>query len=164
MTIQFLLAGSAVRRFHTIPTIQENTVGHHSHGVAMLLWELTRGNARVELIMAGLSHDLGEQAIGDIPSPSKRAIGSEGMAALDALEEKTLFDAGLQFILTEEEKVLLKMADCLDGMLFCISERRMGNKSVIPIFERFRSYIYELPLKTELLREIIGEWRDCHES
>ena len=35
-TLDFILAGSDVKRYHTVTTLVSETVGHHSHGVAML--------------------------------------------------------------------------------------------------------------------------------
>jgi 5'-deoxynucleotidase YfbR-like HD superfamily hydrolase len=113
--------------------------------------------------MAGLSHDLGEQVIGDIPSPTKRLIGDLGMRALNDLEDQTLSETGLLFSLTEEEQNLLKLADCLDGMLFCISERRLGNRNVVEIFGRFCSYARQLGVKSDLFEQIVCTWRESDE-
>ena len=35
-TLDFILAGSEVKRYHTVTTLVSETVGHHSHGVGML--------------------------------------------------------------------------------------------------------------------------------
>ncbi len=162
MNIDFLLQGSLVRRYHTVDTIKEDLVGRHSHGVAMLLWEMTGGEARAELLMAALVHDLGEQSIGDIPSPTKRALG-EGMAAIDAMEDAALEAEGLMtFNLTDEEKVLLKLADCADGMMYCVREKRLGNRNVAIVFSRFQSYVLKVgfprPGAWSVVHRIIQLW------
>ena len=35
--IEFFLDGAETERYHTIRTLQRETVGHHSHGVAMFV-------------------------------------------------------------------------------------------------------------------------------
>lgn len=162
MNVNFLLSGSVVRRFHTVDTIKEDLVGRHSHGVAMLCFAMSE-KPSLDLIMAALSHDLGEQVIGDIPSPTKRALGS-GMERIDAMEENALLDQGLDFHkrLTEEEKAILRVADCLDGMLFCIREAQLGNASISQVFHRYREYIRRMePLPasaSRILYQTISLW------
>ena len=164
MNVKFLLDGSQVRRFHTVPTVQVNTVGHHSHGVAMLAWGITQGQASAALLMAALTHDLGEQVIGDIPSPTKRALGPIGMEAINEMEDRTLRSAGYAFPLTAVENNILKLADCLDGMLFCIGERILGNRNIEVVFIRFASYINQLPAPdgaAEILAQINALWEEA---
>ena len=163
--INFLINGGAVKRFHTTPTLQTNTVAHHSHGVAMLLWLLTNGTASADLLMAGLTHDLGEQVIGDIPAPAKREVGPAGMEGLNLMERAALAGRGMAFPLSPEDGRLLKIADCMDGMLFCISERRLGNESIVPILVKFDSYIRALNGDCgAIYAQICEEWRVCDES
>jgi len=163
--IDFMIRGSSVKRFHAHSTIQENTVAHHSHGVAMLLWVMTLGMASAELIMAGIMHDMGEQRIGDIPAPTKRLLGDEAKNTLNQIEAEFLLKNGFRFILNEDEERLLKLADCMDGMVFCISERRLGNQNVKGIFFQYKAYIQELGGKCpNLLNEILAEWEKADGS
>lgn len=138
--VDFILRGSLVRRFHTKDTIKEDLVGRHSHGVAMLCFLLTDGDAGRDLLMAALVHDLGEQKIGDIPSPTKRALG-KAMDAIYEMENAALASAKLRFTLTSSEEDILNIADCLDGMLHCIRERRLGNEDIGDIFHRYSEYV-----------------------
>ena len=73
-TLEFLLAGAEVLRYHTVQTLQRETVGHHSHGVACLVL-LLDPQASARLLRAALLHDLAEQCTGDIPSAAKREYG-----------------------------------------------------------------------------------------
>ena len=73
-SLDFILAGSEVLRYHTVTTLMRETVGHHSHGVACLTL-LLNPNAGRELLTAALWHDLAEHQTGDIPSPAKREYG-----------------------------------------------------------------------------------------
>lgn len=124
--VRTLFDGTMVKRFHTMPMVQENTVGQHSHGVAMLCW-LIAGAPSATLLMAALSHDLAEQYVGDVPSPSKKALGVG--KALGDIEDSLLATVGMSFEVSEEEAIILKLADCFDGMLTCARERMLGNRS-----------------------------------
>lgn len=135
--VRTLFDGSAVKRFHTIPTVTENTVGQHSHGVAMFCVLLTGATCSAPLLMAALSHDLAEQYVGDIPSPSKRTLGVR--EELGAIEDALLATVRFDFELSVEDQLVLKLADCADGMLFCVRERMLGNKSKM-IAHAYRNY------------------------
>lgn len=137
--LRFIQNGGSVRRFHTVRTIEPNTVAEHSFGVAWLVWVLTDGQARSRLLMACLAHDLAEQEVGDVPAPAKRALGIG--VDINELEERILATNGLNYTLTTEEQRTLKLADCLDGMLYCTQERKQGNKFVDDVFDRYRSYV-----------------------
>ena len=58
--LEFILAGTEVTRYHTVRTLVQETVGHHSHGVAMLCLFLAP-DASANLLKAALVHDLAEQ-------------------------------------------------------------------------------------------------------
>ena len=70
-TLEFIATGAEVTRYHTVFTINKETVGHHSHGVAMMVL-MIKPDASASLLKAALCHDLSEQVVGDIPSPAKR--------------------------------------------------------------------------------------------
>lgn len=168
MKPQFLLNGTLVKRYHAVDTIKEDLVGRHSHGVAMLAWAMTDGKASANLLMRCLTHDMGEQATGDVPSHTKRALGEEALAALDAMEDGVLEDNGLLIFLMPEEENIAKIADCLDGMLFCVRERRLGNKNMRIVFNRYHEYIRAMPFPGEValnvVRDVIILWREADES
>ena len=137
--LRFVQNGGSVRRFHTVRTIEPNTVAEHSFGVAWLVWILTEGQARARLLMASLAHDLAEQEVGDVPAPAKRALGIG--PDINELEDRILAANGVAFVLTPEEQRTMKLADCLDGMLYCAQERKQGNKFVDEAFEKYHSYV-----------------------
>jgi len=142
--LEFVRLGSLTKRYHTKHVIHENTVGHHSFGVAIIIYMLCP-TASVNLIMAGLVHDLAEHITGDMSSPTKRMY-PEMAALLHKLESQFLNDANLGFheTLSKEELRVLDMADKIDGMLYCIGELSLGNMSIVPIFNRYASYVEEL--------------------
>ena len=137
--LQFYLAGSEVKRYHTVRTLTEETVGHHSHGVAMLCALICNGLPSNVLLMSALQHDLSEHQTGDIPSPAKRLYGIG--AQVTELEEDLMRKSGwLTWDLGEEEKRILKLADIAQGALFCVREIGLGNRSMADVYHRYRSY------------------------
>ena len=140
--LEFIRKGGMTKRYHTKNTIHENTVAHHSFGVAWLCALLVEGIPRPNLLLAALAHDLAEQVTGDISSPTKRKFPVIA-EMVQALETETLEEHGLNFevTLTESEKRILKMADCLDGALFCISEMELGNRNIEDVFNRYCQYV-----------------------
>lgn len=144
-TLDFIQAGADVKRFHTKLTLQSETVGHHSHGVAMVCL-LINPHASARLLTAALIHDLAEHVTGDIPSPAKRRYGIGEQ--VNALEFQLLAEAGLPLsTLTEEEKRTLKIADIFQGMLFCAREISLGNREMREVFKNYVSYAEAMNLQ-----------------
>lgn len=146
--VNFIRKGGATKRYHTIHTIGENTVAHHSFGVACLIW-LLDPTAETRLIMAGLAHDLAEQVTGDISSPTKRRF-PELAEMVQLMEDEILESQGMFFQLSKEEQRTLKLADCMDGMLYCIGEYELGNRTIIEVYNRYVSYVTAMqPIERE---------------
>ena len=142
--IEFYQAGSEVVRYHTVHTLQRETVGHHSHGVAVLCIILDP-YCSVTVLRAALFHDLSEHVTGDIPSPDKRAydIGAQ----VSDIEDKLLDEADLTMPwLAGYEHRTLKLADIAQGALFCAREISLGNSKMRAVFDRYMSYAAELGL------------------
>lgn len=155
--IDFLTYGAEVRRYHTVATLREETVGHHSHGVAMLCLILNPG-ASSALLQRALAHDLAEQHVGDIPSPAKRSLGFS--EKLDSLEENLIRGAmGLLPEITPAEQRVLKLADLAQGALFCTREMELGNRRMRVVFDRYISYAESMNLtpKEHALFSVIKE-------
>lgn len=143
-TLDFILAGTEVKRYHTVTTLVSETVGHHSHGVAMLCLMFDPLASR-QLLMAALFHDLAEHQTGDIPSPAKREFGIGGK--VDELEQRLMNAAGIVTPqLSPEDTRTLKLADVAQGALFCSREISLGNKRMRRVFDRYISYAEELIL------------------
>lgn len=136
--------GLGVKRFHTHRTLLQQSVGEHSASVALLVHLITSGQCRKELYLAALVDDLAEYWTGDIPSPYKRSVGGlrervheDGVIWLD--------DRGFPPIqLTTHEKNVLKLADALDGLLFCAREVEIGNRVMLGVGDTFLGYAKEL--------------------
>jgi len=142
--IEFYQAGSEVVRYHTVHTLQRETVGHHSHGVAMLCVILDP-YCSVGLLRAALLHDLAEHVTGDIPSPAKRIYGIG--AQVSDLEHDLLFkaDMAMPWLAGYEDRTL-KLADLAQGALFCARELSLGNSKMRAVFDRYMSYAEDLEL------------------
>ncbi len=143
-TLNFIIAGSEVTRYHTLTTLVTETVGHHSHGVATLALLLNPLASRA-LLIAALLHDLAEHLTGDIPSPAKREFGIGDR--VDELEQRLMRAAGLVMPeLSPADARTLKLADLAQGAVFCARELSLGNRGMRPVFERYLAYAQELIL------------------
>lgn len=164
--LTFIFRGGKTKRYHTEDTMTEQTVADHSFGVAMLV-ELMAPECRKELILAALTHDLAEHLVGDISAPVKRA-NPEIKLVLDHMESTRLNRVGFNYEekLTKEEHYILKAADYIDGMMFCVRERRMGSRAVDHIYKNFESYVLKvlnhLPPEAELVFNAARNlWREA---
>lgn len=164
----YIYDGAKTKRFHTADTLTSQTVGEHSFGVAWLV-QLLDPLCRKEVVLAALSHDLAEHKVGDVSSVAKREYPSL-KSTLDMAEAASLrsFNLGYEEGLSVDEKRLLKLADLMDGLMFCIRERSMGSRVVVPIYRNFHTYIRsELKLSHReylILRNIHIKWREVNAS
>lgn len=141
--LQLLYSGVNTKRYHVVPTVHTETIGHHSHMVASLL-VLLYPDCKRNVIIAALFHDLAECVTGDIPSPSKRAMGAEFIDKLNTFEESVFLENEIILPeLSKEEKHQLKVCDILAGMMRCHYEGYLGNKHIAESFKNFASYFRE---------------------
>lgn len=126
-----VLETGEVMRFHATPSIPCQTVAHHAWGVAVFA-SFIKTDPRPDFIMEALGHDMEEFYTGDVPFTTKREI--DGIAELladaeDHYRRKFLFD---RFRLTEAEKVVLKLADMLEGLRYAaLNERFCGETQIV---------------------------------
>jgi len=112
-----------VQRWHTNPHLARfgQTLADHCHGVALFVMQLHPNPSR-QLIAAALLHDGGEHYVGDIPSPAKKRLPPEVMAAINEAEaaaavalDPDWFDADE---LEKVDMVWLKLADMLEAYVY----------------------------------------------
>lgn len=130
------------QRFHTEVGVLHKTqdTAQHAYGVLMLVLKLTNGYASRELLLAALLHDAGERWAGDMPAPVKRKLNLRN--TLEEHEEECLAErAKLKLpALPLLETRILAIADALDGVMFCLRERSLGNRTVGPMLANFLAY------------------------
>lgn len=125
--IRSIAMAGRTSRYHTWPTIRPQSVGEHTHRVAMIYLTLF-GIPRVEVLVYILQHDLGELFAGDVPFYSKRKFPAlkeaSNVAEAAGLESLNL----IQPQLTPEEWKKFKTADLLEMYEYGQIEFRMGNQ------------------------------------
>jgi len=144
--LQFICDGANTRRYHTIPTLCQETVGHHSHGVALLAHLIMDNRAyNPQVIYAALLHDMAEHQTGDVPAPSKREFGIAEQ--FNELEDRILRSSGFPMpTLSSQDQRVLKLADIAQGALFCVQELEMGNSKMRVVLDRYLSYADQMML------------------
>lgn len=151
--------GGQVRRYHTRPVHNQQTVAAHSWGVAAILLDIVPPEEQsVALLRAALYHDVAEYDTGDVPAQAKW-ISPKLKDALDELEAGIEEEYGISYYLTlsAKDKNWLKIADLMELMWFVLEERRMGNRNVDEIFDRVWPKLLDLLKGSELLRPVHGQ-------
>ncbi len=150
--------GGSVKRYHTATTIGAQSVAEHSFRVACICYLLDPECSKQQLLHA-LVHDLAEQVTGDIPAPAKRLLRTEELGRLEAKVTNSLLSTKL---LPYQEKIL-KYADYLEGMLYCVEQRALGNRTMEQVFSNYQDYLVDIgALDNERVRDIyldlLKEW------
>ncbi len=128
------LAGRVVR-YHTWPTLRNQSTGEHAQRVANIYVELW-GLPSAEILYHILNHDAGELYAGDTPFGAKRSV-PELKGAINKAEKLGLSKQGITLAeLTGEEFIKFKVADILEMFEFGLIERAMGNKLAHPIIDK----------------------------
>lgn len=149
-----------VRRYHTQRTLRSQTVAEHSFGICMLIRQVWPDCSRA-MLFAALHHDLPELMTGDIPAPAKRAH-PEMDAYLEHFEQSLhplYYDTEF---MGAEELAVLKWADTMELVLWCLEEYRMGNHmpSVCDMIRRGLGWIIakRVPLCAQALtQEVVDD-------
>lgn len=143
-TVSFMRSGLNVRRYHQRYTAEVDTVGKHSAGVACYVL-LIDPKASADVIKAAVVHDLAECVVGDIPAPTKREFNAGAREQLASMEDRLLEVHGLDFDLNAQEWMLIKVADYLDGLSFCVEESLRGNRpGMAKVADTYIHYLEEL--------------------
>lgn len=152
------------KRFHNAAVLTENTVAQHSWGVAWFAYLLSPERPAARVLLAAMAHDLAEQITGDMPAPAKRLLGIRGMLADKENEVLRRFGMDFENELNEAEERIVGLADCMDGMLYCVKERQLGNRFIEYTFQKFHSYIVDLctsDLEKEILSTLVQLWEEA---
>ena len=152
-----LLDAGEVVRFHAVPTVSGQTVGHHSFGVATILIALGMMVDPEDrwVVSNAILHDAAELVTGDMPFTVKRS-SPELKAHMDRMELQADMDHFLpQTRLSHRQETLLKLADMLEGLRWCLVGHERGKHTVA---DRWATAIVNLLIeKHQLLKEGEGE-------
>ncbi len=142
-----LRTASVVKRWSIVRTFQPDSVAEHSYYVTFYAVQIARliewPGPMADLMYMSLMHDVEETFIGDIVSPVKHAVldeGKYGNYITDQMKQRLpLVDTQLDVIAesqwgTNIEKIV-KVADKIDAVLFLITEQRMGNAVLAPLYQ-----------------------------
>lgn len=156
-----LREGSSVKRWHTEHLTCE-TVANHSHGVAMILCLISPAEyMNAHLLKAAIFHDLAEKEVGDISAPTKWANPTLA-DALDQASANWERKMGVHVILTEGERLLLKIADYMDAAFYALEQRKMGNRYADDVFARLCQFFKRIELAKTKFPKAIEMWDWIH--
>jgi 5'-deoxynucleotidase YfbR-like HD superfamily hydrolase len=128
---------AAVARYHTEATVAKQSVGEHTYGVFWLAHWMLEGIMGMPLALAIMAHDFEEHVTGDLPGPTKDRPGFR--EAVAGLERSVRNELGmLELATTPEEDHILKVADLLEGFLWCTREFQRGNRHIAPCRQNYR--------------------------
>ena len=153
----------AVKRWHTWPTIQTQTVAEASWNVARILATIWP-HAPAQALTHALLNDCGEIVTGDLPFPVK-ADNPELKAVTVRLEGEAMMGMGIAHLEAAPADDIwrqrAKIADCLEMWEFGLEELAMGNLFAEPIVEGMIGLIADLTISFDLChtdREVIEEY------
>jgi 5'-deoxynucleotidase YfbR-like HD superfamily hydrolase len=142
-----VLDGGEVKRYHTLATIGEQTVGSHSWGVAVILNWLDPHISK-HAILKALTHDVAEKQTGDMPAPTK--WNNKDLALELALVEKKIEqDLGVDYDLTPQEQELFKQSDLFELLWYCVNQRSLGNTNVNVVFSNGVEKLVDMKLNAK---------------
>lgn len=151
--LTMIMRSARVKRYHTEDTTRTQTVGEHTYGVMWLAYLLSDQKPSMALILAAMMHDSAEHVTGDVPSPIKRKAGVK--ESFDALEEQVFKRMGIEIPeLTKDEQHILKLADCMEGALFCWSEVQRGNVHLKYVLDNYLAHIAEHGATSGIAKDI----------
>jgi len=129
-SITTTLETGLVQRYHSATEItRKQLVSEHAWGVATLVVYLAGKSTTVPLLIEAIGHDSGEILTGDIPAPAKWAHPKFAQMVNNQEEEyRTLHTTLPPQRLEPWEKHVLKLADMLEGLVFC---HRQGKTAAV---------------------------------
>lgn len=118
-----------VQRYHTWPTLQTQTVAHHTWNVVRIYMELFGDPSPVDLRYM-MRHDLGELGVGDLPYPVKKnnsVLADECAQEEQRVLQSMFIDHDMSSRSTDIRIFQIKLCDLLEMLEFCTQEVILGN-------------------------------------
>lgn len=139
------VAGNVIR-YHTWPTITNQTVADHTYHVMRIYHELFAGDPDFEWddrnVAHILMHDMGEQKVGDLPYPVKK--NDPILAERVAIQEDLAL--GIQEwpsrgMVPDHQKNAIKICDLLEMAEYAQYEKNLGNRYAHIVYIRVTSHV-----------------------
>lgn len=156
--------GGAVKRYHTWPTVQGQTVAEHSWNVLRILVTIWPEAPR-EAILYAEFHDTPEVATGDPPYPIK-ADNPDLKSGFDRLEHEAaeVMDIAQHLCPDAHWRNRVKLCDVLEMWEFGLDEQALGSRFAGPIVRRMAELRIRLTRDFGLSDEEIGRIRTYENS
>lgn len=147
-----LLTSGRVRRYHTVPCVEQQTVADHTWGVLALI-AAYHPSPSAALFRHVIWHDMGEREIGDVPY-TLCEIDDELKRKLNDYE-KEIVEAkldGLQQVgqLTMDDYNWFKTCDMLELVFYCRHQWTLGNTYMLPIYSNGVNYLSKMRCPEQL--------------
>jgi 5'-deoxynucleotidase YfbR-like HD superfamily hydrolase len=150
-----------VDRMHTVIKQRSYRTGEHQWNVANLIILLFPNDVTVDLIKAGLWHDVPERWVGDSPYPAKYPMTGNKLAeVLHQAEDKVDHYLNCNVDLDERGHGILKICDMLELILWAHEELKLGNVHIQGTFNNGMRAITYMALWDEI-KDTVNEILAC---
>ncbi len=144
MQAEELWSTGRVKRWHAFPIIGEQNVADHSWGVALIVMEVAEDHLSVNLMRAAITHDSAEFYTGDMPYQTKKRWPQLAVA-LEICEQDVERVHNIDWVLTGEQREILKWADMFELLLFADYQADLGNRNVVEMQRQCYSIVSNPP-------------------
>ena len=144
MQAEILWNSGRVKRWHAFPIIGEQNVADHSWGVALIVMEIAESHLSINLMRAAITHDSAELYTGDMPYQTKKRW-PQLAGALEICEQDVERAHNIDWVLTGEQRQILKWADMFELLLFADYQADLGNRNVVEMQRQCYSIVSSPP-------------------
>ena len=162
------VAGNVIR-YHTWPTITNQTVADHTYHVMRIYHELFGHSIHFdwdyEIFDTILRHDMGEQMVGDLPYPIKKndPVLAARVSFWEFIAQREQgWDSGVD--LDPDTGTAIKICDLLEMAEYARYESNLGNEYAQVVFSRVVDHVYSMnefwgryPLIKEAMTKLVKE-------
>ena len=162
-----------LKRFNIRVTLHPQNVSSHSLSTAILARTIAMElNERLgmeidpeKVLLGALVHDFEECELGDVLIPSKSKISVEYEKLEADIKQRLFADFEIYQTLSLLEVQLIRLCDKLEGYVYCLEERDLGNRGFIAIANAYQERIENLLLQMPAsVQEHLKDWRQSIEE
>ena len=150
--LDIFMRASAVKRYHTTPTIGNQTIGEHSYRMLLVLYAVCTPSP--ELIKATVYHDVPEIEVSDVSFMTKKKWPKVAESIAEA-EDDFCNRYAIHVELCENDLRLLKFADMWELVQYAIDQINLGNRNMIAIGERGVQFLKDMPFISSACDKLI---------